>query len=54
MGAMLNLITINERLTLDIPFQTEENIGTTAKFFNDATQCAGWNATPEHKRALIA
>jgi hypothetical protein len=44
----------NERLTLNIPLKTEENIEAAAKYFNDAIQCAGWNAMLEHKRTLKA
>jgi hypothetical protein len=43
---------VNERL--DIPFKTEEDIEAAAKFFNGTVQRAGWNATPEHKRTLMA
>jgi hypothetical protein len=43
---------VNERLTLNIPFKPEENIEAAAKFFNDTTECAGWNERPEHKRTL--
>jgi hypothetical protein len=45
---------VNERLTLNIPLETEEDIEAAAKFFNDTIQWAGWNATPEHKRTLEA
>jgi hypothetical protein len=42
----------NERLILDIPLKTEEDIE--AMFINDTVQCAGWNAVPEHKKTLKA
>jgi hypothetical protein len=45
---------INERLTLNFPLKTEEDIEVTAKFFNDTIRWVGWNAMPEHKRALKA
>jgi hypothetical protein len=45
---------VNERLTLNIPLKTEEDIEAAAKFFNDTIQCAGWNATPEYERTLKA
>jgi hypothetical protein len=43
---------INERLTLNIPLKTKEDIQAAARFFNNTIQCAGWNATPEHERTL--
>jgi hypothetical protein len=45
---------INERLTLNILLKIEEDIEAVAKFFNDALQWSGWNATPERKRILKA
>jgi hypothetical protein len=39
---------INERLTLNVSLQTEEDTEAAVKFFNDTIQWAGWNATPEH------
>jgi hypothetical protein len=45
---------INERLTLHINLTPEEDTEAAAKFFNGTIQCAGWNATPEHKRTLNA
>jgi hypothetical protein len=39
---------INERLTLNVPLKTEEEIEAGIKFFNDTIQWAGWNAAPEH------
>jgi hypothetical protein len=41
-------LLVNERLTLNIPLKTEEDIEAAAKFFNGTIQCAGWNGTPEH------
>jgi hypothetical protein len=45
---------VKERLILNIPLKTVEDIEAAARFFNDTIQCAGWNATPEHKRTLKA
>jgi hypothetical protein len=45
---------VNERLTLNIPFRTEEAIEAAVMIFNYTIQWAGWNGTPEHKRALKA
>jgi hypothetical protein len=45
---------INDRLTLNVSFKTEEDIETAVKFFNDTIQWAGWNATPEHRDTLKA
>jgi hypothetical protein len=39
---------INQRLTLNVSFQPEEDIEAAVKFFNDTMQWAGYNATPEH------
>jgi hypothetical protein len=39
---------IDQRLTLNVSFRTEEDIEAAVKFFNDTIQCAGWNATTEH------
>jgi hypothetical protein len=39
---------INERLTLNVSLETEEDIEGAVKFFNDTIQWASWNATPEH------
>jgi hypothetical protein len=44
---------INQRLTLNVSFKTEEGIETVVKFFNDTVQWAGWNATPEHMDTLM-
>jgi hypothetical protein len=43
---------INQRLTLNVPLRTEEDIEAAVKSFNDTVQWAGWNATPEHTEAL--
>jgi hypothetical protein len=43
---------INQRLTLNVPLKTEEDIEAAVKSFNDTVQWAGWNATPEHTDAL--
>jgi hypothetical protein len=43
---------INQRLTLNVSFKTEEDIEASVKFFNDTIQWAGWNATPEHTDTL--
>jgi hypothetical protein len=45
---------VSERLTLNIPLKTEEDIEAAAKFLNDTIQWAGLNATPEHKGTLEA
>jgi hypothetical protein len=42
---------VNGRLTIYIPLKREEDIVTEA---SDIIQRSGWNATPEHKRALKA
>jgi hypothetical protein len=39
---------INQRLTLNISFKTEEDIEAAVKFFNDRIQWAGWNGRPKH------
>jgi hypothetical protein len=44
--------TVNEKLTSNISLKTEEDIEAAAKFYNDAIHCAGWNATPEHKKDI--
>jgi hypothetical protein len=41
------------RLTLNMPLKTEEDIEAAANFFNDTIQCAGWNATLEHRRTAL-
>jgi hypothetical protein len=38
---------INQRLTLNVSFITEEHIEAAVKLF-DTIQWAGWNSTPEH------
>jgi hypothetical protein len=38
----------NERLTLNVPLKTEEDIETAVKLFNSTIQWTGWKATPEH------
>jgi hypothetical protein len=45
---------INERLTLNIPPNTKEDIEAAAKLFNDTIHWAGWNAMLEYKRTLEA
>jgi hypothetical protein len=40
-------LIVNERLTLKVPLNIEEDIETAVKFFNDTMQWAGWKATPE-------
>jgi hypothetical protein len=42
---------ISERLTLNVSHKIEENIEV-VKFFDDTTELAGWNATPEHTDTL--
>jgi hypothetical protein len=43
---------VSERLSLNIPLKTEEDIEAAVKFFNGTVQCADLNAMPEHKRTL--
>jgi hypothetical protein len=43
---------INERLTLSISLETEEDIEAAAKLLNDTIQWGGWNSTPEHETTL--
>jgi hypothetical protein len=43
---------INERLTLNISFKTEEDNEAGVKFFNNTIQWAGWNAMPKHTDTL--
>jgi hypothetical protein len=43
---------INQRLALNVSLKIEEDIEAAVKFFNDAVQWAGWNATPEHTDTL--
>jgi hypothetical protein len=43
---------VNERLTLNVSLKTKEDSEAAVKFFNDTTQWAGWNATPEHTETL--
>jgi hypothetical protein len=43
---------VNEKLTLEFPFNTEENIEAAVKFFNDTIHRAGWNATLGHTDIL--
>jgi hypothetical protein len=45
---------INERLTLNVSFKTEEDFEAAVKFFNSAIQWAGWNAMSEHTETLTA
>jgi hypothetical protein len=45
---------VNESLTLNIPFKSEEDIEAAAKFFNDTIQWAGSNSRAKHKRTLEA
>jgi hypothetical protein len=37
---------INQRLLLQIPLKTTDDIEEAVKFFTDTIQCAGWKATP--------
>jgi hypothetical protein len=39
---------INKKLSLKVPFKTEEDIEAAVKYFNNTIQLAGWNTTPEH------
>jgi hypothetical protein len=43
---------VTERLTLNFFLETEKDIEAAANFFNDTTQWAEWNATPEHTETL--
>jgi hypothetical protein len=43
---------INQRLTLNVSLQTEEDIEAPVKFFNDTVQWAGWNTTPQDTDTL--
>jgi hypothetical protein len=36
------------KLTLKVPFKTEENVKVAVKFFIDTVLWSGWNATPEN------
>jgi hypothetical protein len=40
-------LLITERLTLNIPLKTTEDIEEAVKIFNETIQWAGWTATPK-------
>jgi hypothetical protein len=39
---------VNGKLSLKVPFKTEENIEAAVTYFTDTNHWAGWNSTLEH------